>query len=152
VSATEGTEISATKDTQITKGWIGPAAAAAFLGAAIYHLAAMLIPRFAAAAYPSGYPLWRHLLFIAINVSMAWLLLKQVRWVVWLVALMTIQIYSGHGRLAWTMWTRESRVAWVDLLTTIGASVFLLLLIAARPRSVSQGERSPDGAGIPQAR
>jgi len=116
----------------VTNDWIYRAAAAAFLGAALYHLAAIVIPRFETFAYPYGYPLWRHLLFIAINLSMAWLLLKQVRWVVWLVALMTIQIYVGHGRYVWTTWIRESRIAWIDLLTTVGASAFLLLLIATR--------------------
>ena len=106
--------------------------AAAFLGAAIYHLAAVLIPPFAALAYPHGYPIGRHALFIAVNVSVAWLLLRQSRWVIWLVALMTLQIYNGHGRYAWMAWSRESRIAWIDVLTVVGATVLLLLLVAVR--------------------
>ena len=118
--------------------------AAAFLGAAIYHLAAVLIPPFAAVAYPYGYPLWRHALFIAINVSVAWLFLKQSPWVIWPVALMTLQIYNGHGRYAWMAWSRESRIAWIDLLTVAGASVLLLLLVAAR--------NSKSSSRVPSAR
>jgi hypothetical protein len=106
--------------------------AAAFLGAAIYHLAAVLIPPFAAVAYPYGYPLWRHALFIAINVSVASMFLKRSPWVIWMVALMTLQIYNGHGRYAWMVWSRESRIAWIDVLTVVGATVLLLLLVAAR--------------------
>jgi hypothetical protein len=85
--------------------------AAAFLLAAAYHLAAILIPPFGAYAYPATYPVWRHALFIAINVSVAWVLLRQSRWAIWLVGLMTLQIYNGHGRHAWVAWTRESRIA-----------------------------------------
>ena len=106
--------------------------AAAFLGAAIYHLAAVLIPPFAAFAYPYGYPLWRHVLFIAINVSVAWIVLRRSQWAIWPVALMTLQIYNGHGRYAWMAWSRESRIAWIDVLTVIGATVLLLLLMAVR--------------------
>jgi hypothetical protein len=112
--------------------WIYRVGAAAFLAAAGYHLTAVLVPRFGAYAYPSTYPLWRHLLFIAIDVAFSWLLLARVRWVIWPMALLTLQIYNGHGRYAWIAWSHESRIQWIDVVTTIGASVFLLLLIAAR--------------------
>jgi hypothetical protein len=72
--------------------WIHRVGAAAFLVAAMYHLAAVLIPRFAAYAYPSTYKLARHLLFTAINVGFSWLLLVRVRWVIWPMALLTLQI------------------------------------------------------------
>ena len=71
--------------------------AAAFVAAALYHLAAVLIPAFAETAYSATYPLWRHLVFIIINVTFAWLLVRQVQWVVWPFALLTLQIYNGHG-------------------------------------------------------
>ena len=121
------------------RDWLNRAGAAAFLGAAIYHLAAVLIPPFAAVAYPYGYPLWRHALFIAINVSVAWLFLKRSSLVIWLVALMTLQIYNGHGRYAWMAWSRESRIAWIDVLTVIGATVLLLLLVAVRDSRKTNG-------------
>ena len=108
--------------------------AAAFLAAALYHLAAVLIPAFGEIAYTATYPLWRHVVFILINVTFAWLLVRQVRWVVWPFALLTLQIFNGHGRAAWMAWSRESRFAWVDVLTTVGASVFLILLIVSRRR------------------
>jgi hypothetical protein len=116
------------------RDWIYCAGAAAFLAAAIYHLAAVLIPRFGVYAYPSTYPLWRHLLFIAVDVAFSWLLLARVRWVIWPMALLTLQIYNGHGRYAWMAWSRESRIQWIDVLTTIGATLFMLLLIAASRR------------------
>ena len=123
------------------RDWLYRAGAAAFLGAAIYHLVAVLIPPFAAFAYPYGYPLWRHALFIAINVSVAWLFLKRSRWVIWLVALMTLQIYNGHGRYAWMAWSHDSRIAWIDVLTVVGATVLLVLVIRARGAN-------PVGSGV----
>ena len=120
--------------------WIYRVGAAAFLVAAVYHLAAVLVPRCGAYAYPSTYPLWRHLLFIAINVAFSWLLLAHVRWVIWPMALLMLQIYNGHGRHAWETWQLASRIQWIDVLTTIGASVFLLLLIAARRSETTRRE------------
>jgi hypothetical protein len=120
--------------------WIYRAGAAAFLVAAIYHLAAVLIPTFGAYAYPPTYPLWRHLVFIAINVAFSWLLLARVRWVIWPMALLTLQVYNGHGRHAWETWQLASRIQWIDVLTTIGASVFLLLLIAVRHSETTNKE------------
>lgn len=108
--------------------------AAAFVAAALYHLAAVLIPAFAETAYSATYPLWRHLVFIIINVTFAWLLVRQVQWVVWPFALLNLQIYSGHGRAAWMAWSRESRFAWIDIMTTVGATVFLGLLLASMRR------------------
>ena len=70
-----------------------------------------LIPAFGETAYPATYPLWRHVLFIIINVTFAWLLVRQKRWVVWPFALLTLQIYNGHGRAAWIAWSRDSRLA-----------------------------------------
>jgi hypothetical protein len=114
------------------RDWIYRAGAAVFLAAAIYHLAAVLIPRFGDYAYPAIYPLWRHLLFIAIDLIFSWLLLAHVRWVIWPMALLTLQIYNGHGRYAWMAWSHESRIQWIDVLTVIGATVLLLLLVAVR--------------------
>jgi len=128
-------------DVTAKRDWLYRAGAAAFLGAAFYHLAAVLIPPFAAVAYPDGYPLWRHGLFIAINVSVACLFLKRSRWVIWLVALMTLQIYNGHGRYAWVAWSHDSRIAWIDVLTVVGATVLLVLLVRARGAN-------PVGSGV----
>lgn len=114
------------------RDWIYRLGAAALSAAAIYHLAAVLIPTFAAYAYPSAYPLWRHLLFIVIDVTLGCLLLKQVRWVIWPMVLLTLQIYNGHGRYAWMAWSRESRIQWVDVISVIGATILLMLLIVVR--------------------
>jgi hypothetical protein len=108
--------------------------AVAFFAAALSHVAAVLIPAFGETAYPGTYPLWRHVLFILINITFAWLLLRQVRWVVWPFALLALQIYNGHGRAAWMAWSSESRFAWIDILTTVGATVFLVLLMASKRR------------------
>jgi hypothetical protein len=55
-------------------------AAAAFLIAAVYHLAAMIVPEFAAIAYPPSYPMWRHAVFIIINTTFAAWFLTRPSW------------------------------------------------------------------------
>ena len=60
---------------------------------------------------------------------------------IWLVALMTLQIYNGHGRYAWMAWSHDSRIAWIDVLTVVGATVLLVLVIRARGAN-------PVGSGV----
>ena len=58
--------------------------AVASFGAGVYHLAALVNPAFARMAYAPTYPFWRHLVFIAINLAVAILMLRRPRWFFWL--------------------------------------------------------------------
>jgi multidrug transporter EmrE-like cation transporter len=85
------------------------------LVAAMFHAAAMLSPAFARIEYPPGYPIWRHVAFIGVNVTLAWLFLRRPIWLVWAFALLTLHILNGHGRGAWTMWVDQRRVLWISV-------------------------------------
>jgi hypothetical protein len=106
--------------------------AAACFFAALYHVAAIAIPAFGAMAYPPTYPLWRHLIFIVVNTIFGALFLQRRTWVIWPYALLVLQIYNGHGVGAWRLWQREDRIDWVSVITVIGATIGLALMIVDR--------------------
>ena len=112
--------------------WLFRAGAALMLIAALFHVAALSVPAFARVAYSSTYPVWRHVAFIVITTAFAWLFFRRSDWLLWLFALLTLQIYNGHGRQAIQRWTNEGRVGLIDIVTVIGATVILLLLAVDR--------------------
>jgi len=106
--------------------------AAGALVAALFHAAAMLSQPVAALEYKPTYPTWRHVAFIVIDMSLAWLLLRRPRWLVWAFAALTLQILSSHGVGAWAMWTAQHRIDWISVAISIAAPVVLLLLFMDR--------------------
>ena len=100
--------------------------------AALYHVAAIATANFRALAYPATYPLWRHVLFVVINISFGALFLRRATWLIWPYALLVLQIYNGHGVYAWTLWYREGRIDWISIVTVIAASLGLVLVIVDR--------------------
>jgi hypothetical protein len=100
--------------------------------AAGYHAAALSVPAFAAITYPPDYPAIRHVVFIVIDGTVAWLLLRRPWWLVWAYAVLTIQVLNGHGRAAWLAWRRAEGVHVVDVCVSLGVVATLLLLIAER--------------------
>jgi hypothetical protein len=107
------------------------AAAGAVVAVAI-HAAALLVPAFAAASYPPGYPAWRHGVFIAIDATAAVLFLVRPRWFTWAYALLTAQVIYSHGGPAWTSWQRDGQVAWIDAAALVAIPLALVLLVVDR--------------------
>ena len=114
---------------------------AIMIGAGLYHVLALASPAFARLWYPPTYPVWRHVAFIGITSMFAWLFLRRSTWLIWLFALLTVQIYNGHGRQALLRWTTERHIAWFDVVTVVGASVLLMLLAVDRWASTSPARR-----------
>jgi len=106
--------------------------AAGAVVAGTFHLAAMVNPAIARIEYDSTYPAWRHVLFIAINGAVAWLLIRRPRWFVWPFALLTIHVVAGHGYWAWHVWTFERRVDWISFAVVIATPAILALLFIDR--------------------
>jgi len=122
--------------------------AAAFFFAALYHLAAIAVPRFGAMAYPTTYPLCRHLLFIAINTSFGVVFLRRPTWLIWPYTLLVLQNFNEHGVAAWTLWQRESRIDWVSVVTVVGTTLGLVLVIAERKAVTSAVTASQQNARV----
>lgn len=107
-------------------------AAAAFLITAVYHLAAMIVPKFAAIAYPPSYPMWRHAVFIIINTTFAAWFLTRPSWLIWPYTILVFQIFNGHGIDAWTLWQHERRIDWPSVVSVLGSTLGLWLLLVDR--------------------
>jgi hypothetical protein len=116
------------------RSWLFRAGAGAMCVAGLMHVAAIAIPSFGAVAYSAGYPLWRHLMWIAITTALAGLFLARPSWLIWPVVPLTVQMYYGHGQSAWRLWNLEGRIGWIDLITVVGSSVILVLLAVDRAR------------------
>jgi len=112
--------------------WLFRICAASAALAAAFHAAAMASPSVARIEYDPGYPAWRHVVFIAINGSLAWLFLRRPRWLVWPFALLTIEVVGGHGYRAWELWATARRVDWISIAVVLAAPSILLLLFLDR--------------------
>ena len=110
--------------------------AAGFAGAALYHLAALTIPAFAKTAYAPSYPWWRHIVFIAIDVLVANLVLVRPGWLIWLYLVLTVQVIQGHGTRAWRTLFQQHRVNWIDAFTVLGVLFGLAVLYIDRRHTI----------------
>lgn len=103
--------------------------------AAAYHGAALALPTFAKIAYSAGYPVWRHVLFVMIDMSFAGLLLWRPIWLIWPYTALAVQQLKSHGGPAWIVWQQEGHIAWIDLAVVVGILLgFWLLLVDWRDR------------------
>jgi hypothetical protein len=110
-------------------------AATAFAFAAAYHAAAMAVPAFARIAYPASYPLLRHVVFVLIDGSFAWLFLSRPIWLIWPYSILTIQVISGHDGATWRLWHQKGRIDGISVASVIGVVLgFSLLLVDWRAR------------------
>src|SRR5690348_17922895 len=106
--------------------------AAGFAVAALYHVAALVIPAFARLAYPPGYPGLRHIVFVAIDAALASLFLSRPRWLIWPYTILTVQVLQGHGVRLWQTWEQARGIQWIDAITVCGTLLGLALLVADR--------------------
>jgi hypothetical protein len=110
-------------------------AAVAAVAAAAFHCAAMVSPSIASLEYEPTYPVWRHVLFIGIDSSLAVLFVRRPRWLVWAYALLTVQVLHSHGLGAWELWVTEHRIDWISVAVSIAAPAILVLLVVDRRRT-----------------
>lgn len=109
-------------------------AALATLGVAIYHGLAFIYPAITKAVYGAGwlpgFPPRRHLAWVAIDVTLAWLLLRRPKWLLLPYTIMVVQLFNGHGRNVWRLWTRSGLVSWAEVGLLAGSIVIGVMLIA----------------------
>jgi hypothetical protein len=94
------------------------------------HLTALAVPAFGTAAYSPTYPAWRHVLFVAIDLTLAVLFLRRPGWFVWAFAVLTAQVIYSHGGSALASWQGDGRVKWIDALALVAVPLALGLLVA----------------------
>lgn len=127
-----------------TANWAFRLAAGVLLSAAVYHCAAAINPAIEKAVYGvgylPGYPSWRHLLWVSIDVSLAGLLLRCPWWLLWPYIVMLVEQLHGHGGNAWRLWAQSGRISWIDV--GVLAGEFLLFFFLILDRHERSTERS----------
>lgn len=112
------------------------AAAGAVVAVAI-HATALAVPAFGTALYSPTYPAWRHVVFVVIDSTLAWLFLRRPVWFVWAYAVLTVQVFYSHGGSAWASWQHDGRVASIDAAALVAIPLALgLLVVDYRARTV----------------
>ena len=107
-------------------------AAAICVAAAVFHLLALANPSIARLEYTPDYPVWRHWLFVAGDLILAWLFIRRPPWLIFVFGALTLQIFMGHGRWAWRLWRVEHRPDWISIAVVLAAVVGVILLAADR--------------------
>jgi hypothetical protein len=99
------------------------------IAAAAFHALALTSPSIARIEYDPTYPVWRHVLFIAIDLSLAPLFLRRPPWFVWVYAALTLQMLSGHARGVWRQWTNGQPLDWISAGVSLVVPAILILLV-----------------------
>lgn len=98
--------------------WFWSIVSAGFVAGALFHLYALF------GADPS--PAWRHALFVAINLGMAWGCWRQPRWFIWVFGLLLLQQLYSHGTDFAQAW--PERTDWRSLAVLLGMPIVAIAL------------------------
>jgi membrane-anchored glycerophosphoryl diester phosphodiesterase (GDPDase) len=105
----------------------------AALLAAAYHLAGVLgyLP-------DSRAPMWRHMLFVGIDIAASIYLNYRPLWALPLFVVLTVQQSWSHGYALYSHWQNMLNIDWLSLATLIGLYAGLALLMCDAKRRLSQ--------------
>jgi hypothetical protein len=90
----------------------------------MYHLVAVAAPGLGIRGDD-----WRHVLFVGIDLTFAWLLLRRPWWLAFPFALLTLHSLRSHGRGAWNQWQTAGRVDWISVGVVVVLPVILALVV-----------------------
>ena len=74
-------------------------------------------------------PIWRHLLFVMINLFCVYGILKRPKYFVYLVALLLVQQYYSHGSYLLNMWIEKKQIHWISVFDLLLLPIVLICLI-----------------------
>jgi len=100
-----------------------------FIGLAILPFVAALYHLIGVFYKVNNSPVWRHILFIGINIVCVYGLLKRPLWFIFFfLSLLIQQLYSHGGDILWH-WQHEHRIDWISVgVVTFMPLIFVLLL------------------------
>lgn len=88
-----------------------------------------------AVLYPTDdSPAWRHGLFLVVNITLMYGLLKRPRWLIWLVGILTLQQLYSHGTYAYMVWQKEHTIDWASIAIIIFLPVLFFLVSAYKKK------------------
>jgi hypothetical protein len=105
-----------------------------FAVSAIYHLVALFFKI-------NTSPLWRNLLFIVINLLVAYGLLKRPPYFIYLFILLMIQQFYSHGSDLVNLWNQQHKLDWMSLLVFIILPVIFVFLLLDKLGKLGTGRQ-----------
>jgi len=103
-----------------------------FAVSAIYHLVALFFKI-------NTSPLWRNLLFIVINLLVAYGLLKRPAYFIYLFILLMLQQFYSHGSDLVNLWNLQHKLDWMSLLVFIILPVIFVFLLLDKLGKLNDG-------------
>jgi len=94
-----------------------------FILSAVYHLSAVFLRI-------NESPVWRNLLFTAINLFTAYGLLKRPSWFIYLFTVLVIQQFYSHGLDLLNRWNLHHKIDWISLAVLVIMPVIFAFLLA----------------------
>ncbi len=83
--------------------------------------------------YPSPpTPAWRHGVFVLINITCIYGVLKRPGWFLWFVVSLTMQQWYSHGSYILEFWKLQHRVHWISVGAIVLMPVLFFVLLADR--------------------
>ena len=74
-------------------------------------------------------PIWRHLLFVGINIFCVYGFLKRPKYFVFLVALLFVQQCYSHGTYMVNLWIKTKQIHWISVFDLLLLPIGLICLI-----------------------
>jgi hypothetical protein len=100
-----------------TAFWFWLVISASFVLAALFHVHA---------AVTHSLPVWRHVLFAAVNLGVAWGCWRKPRWFIWTFGLLLLQQLNSHGLDLAQAW--PERIDWNSVVVLLGMPLVALAL------------------------
>lgn len=73
-------------------------------------------------------PIWRHLVFVVINLFCIYGILERPKYFVYLVALLLIQQYYSHGTYLINLWNSKKQIHWISIIDLLLLPIALICL------------------------
>lgn len=93
-----------------------------FILAVIYHIVAAFYSI-------DESPVWRHLLFIAINLFCVYGVLKRPRYFLYFFVLFIVQQYYSHGSYLVMLWQQKNKIHWISIFDLLLLPLILMCLV-----------------------
>ena len=92
------------------------------IAAAIYHLFRIIYK-------VDDLPVWRHLLFVGIDLFCVYGTLKRPKYFVYFIVIFFIQQYYSHGTYLMNMWNEKKQIHWISVFDLLLLPIGLICLI-----------------------
>ena len=90
--------------------------------AAVYHMAGIFY-------MVNNMPVWRHFLFVVIDLFFVYGALKRPKYFAWLVVFFVVQQYYSHGTYLMDMWIEKKQIHWFSIFDLLLCPIALICVM-----------------------